>query len=66
MISFEHIPPQSRGAAEAEFKASFDLSRAIAAAINAWPGMVAEKDLPDPDFNSHIIILPLPPEKVNR
>lgn len=65
MIRPDQIPPESVKAAWQAMMApdALAMHRAIAAAINAWPGMVQHPpDELDPIINPDRIVLPFPQE----
>ena len=67
MIRAEQIPPEAYAAAAELLAEGARTDQAIAAAINAWPGMSVEKTHIGVFGNvfSHDIILPLPKENSN-
>ena len=60
MLKAEQIPPDAMYAAWKAMNAGMTLNDAIAAAINAWPGM-----FPQVGYHGMEIILPLPQENNN-
>lgn len=61
MLKPEQIPPDAMYAAWKAMNAGMTLNEAIAAAINAWPGMEIETVFVEEDY----LILPLRKENTN-
>ena len=63
MLKADQIPPDAMYAAWKAMNAGMTLNDAIAAALNAWPGVVLyPPDVLDNTINPTRIILPLPQE----
>ena len=65
MIRAEQIPKECFVAYQQTFKRGGGVGDALAAALNAWPG-VQESGLTYGNISTHILILPLPQENTNE